>query len=59
MEQNIDNTFLCSLARKAGRAILDIARSGDLGVEYKADESPLTKADRASHNIIVSARENA
>ncbi len=55
MEYEVDNTFLCNLARKAGRAILDIARSGDLGVEYKADESPLTKADRASHNIIVSA----
>ncbi|MBN1941940.1 MAG: 3'(2'),5'-bisphosphate nucleotidase CysQ [Phycisphaerae bacterium] len=51
----VDSTFLCDLARKAGRAILDVARGGDLGVEYKADESPLTKADRASHEIIVSA----
>lgn len=51
----VDNTFLCNLARRAGDAILKIARGGDLGVEYKADESPLTKADRASHDIIVAA----
>ena len=26
---------------------------GDFGVEYKADDSPLTKADKASDAIIV------
>jgi 3'(2'), 5'-bisphosphate nucleotidase len=53
--EKADSTFLCDLARKAGAAILNVARGGDLGVEYKADESPLTKADRASHDIIVAA----
>jgi len=55
MDIVVDSSFLCELARKAGRAILDISRGGDLGVEFKSDETPLTKADRASHDIIVSA----
>ena len=41
-------------AVKAGVAIMDIYEGGgDLGVEYKADDSPLTKADKASNAIIV------
>ncbi len=42
-------------AIRAGIAIMDIYESGsDPEVEYKADESPLTKADKASNAIIVS-----
>lgn len=55
MTHRADSAFLCDLARKAGAAILDVARGGELGVEYKKDESPLTRADRASHEIIVTA----
>lgn len=55
MDCAIDSSFLGDLARKAGQAILAVARGGDLGVEFKSDESPLTKADRASHDIIVAA----
>ena len=41
-------------AVKAGRAIMEIYEGGgDFGVEYKADDSPLTKADKASNAIIV------
>ncbi len=39
-------------AYQAGEAILDI-HARNFEVEYKADESPLTEADKASHRIIV------
>lgn len=40
-----------AIARRAGQAILHIYES-DFDVETKADDSPLTAADRASHQII-------
>ncbi len=40
-------------AIEAGRAILDVYRSSDFRVEEKPDKSPLTLADRRSHEIIV------
>ncbi|RJP79880.1 MAG: 3'(2'),5'-bisphosphate nucleotidase [Desulfobacteraceae bacterium] len=39
-------------AIKAGSAILDVYHSG-YAVEYKADDSPLTIADKRAHKIIV------
>ncbi len=39
------------LADAAGVAILEVY-AADHGVEYKADESPLTRADRAAHAIL-------
>jgi 3'(2'), 5'-bisphosphate nucleotidase len=41
------------LAREAGRAIMGVYDRGDLAVEYKSDHSPLTEADRVSHEIIM------
>ena len=41
-----------SLSRKAGDAIMTIYQEADLGVEYKSDNSPLTRADLASHHCI-------
>jgi 3'(2'), 5'-bisphosphate nucleotidase len=41
-----------SLARRAGAAILEVY-AGSFAVEHKADDSPLTAADMASHRIIV------
>jgi len=41
-------------ALEAGKAILDIYHSNDFQVELKGDDSPLTKADIASHNVIMS-----
>jgi 3'(2'), 5'-bisphosphate nucleotidase len=38
---------------KAGNAILEIYETADFGVEIKSDDSPLTKADLAAHNVIV------
>ena len=43
-------------AVEAGEAILDIY-ARDFEVEFKADESPLTSADKAAHDIIVKALE--
>ena len=40
-------------AMEAGRAILEVYRSSDFKVEEKADKSPLTLADKRSHEIIV------
>ena len=39
---------------KAGDAILDIYNSGDFSVDMKSDDSPLTKADIASNEVIMS-----
>ena len=41
-------------ALQAGKAILEIYHSGDFDIELKGDNSPLTRADTASHNVIMS-----
>ena len=41
-------------ALEAGKVILEIYNSGEFYTEIKADNSPLTKADTASHNVIMS-----
>jgi 3'(2'), 5'-bisphosphate nucleotidase len=42
-----------TLAISAGNAILEIYEQEDVGTTYKADESPLTRADLASHHLIL------
>jgi len=42
------------ISRRAGQAIMDVYRQG-IEVTQKADDSPLTQADLASHYIITSA----
>ncbi len=49
---NIAN--LLKLTKKASDAIMEIYDSNTTIVEYKPDNSPLTQADKASHEIIVS-----
>ncbi|WP_026957097.1 3'(2'),5'-bisphosphate nucleotidase CysQ [Algoriphagus vanfongensis] len=48
---------LTNLAKEAslaaGKAILEIYNSADFGVEIKGDNSPLTKADKVAHQVIV------
>lgn len=46
------NVAICA-ALEAGQAILDVYESADCSVEYKSDNSPLTCADRASHEVIM------
>jgi 3'(2'), 5'-bisphosphate nucleotidase len=41
-----------SIAREAGDAVMRVY-SGDFGVELKDDRSPLTEADRLSHELIT------
>jgi 3'(2'), 5'-bisphosphate nucleotidase len=41
-------------ALEAAKAILQIYHSGVIDVELKKDNSPLTRADTASHNVIIS-----
>jgi 3'(2'), 5'-bisphosphate nucleotidase len=48
---NIDINSICEIALRAGRAILEIYES-KFTVELKDDKSPLTAADKASHEII-------
>ena len=47
-------TTAITAALQAGKAILEIYHSGEFNIEIKGDNSPLTKADTASHNIIMS-----
>lgn len=44
---------LSRLARRAGEAILEIYEGVDPQVTYKKDDSPLTAADLASHEILA------
>lgn len=46
-------TPLGEIARQAGSAILEVYSDEDFGVERKADDSPLTRADMAAHHLIV------
>ena len=52
----MDFDLLCetmrSLAIEAGEAIMQVYRAPDLGVEHKADQSPVTAADLAADRII-------
>ncbi len=41
------------IAREAGAVILQVYGEDDFGVEHKADESPLTRADLAANAVIV------
>jgi 3'(2'), 5'-bisphosphate nucleotidase len=57
MHQNLDQLIepVVEIATRAGGAILEVYNSDDFGVETKDDNSPLTLADKASHNKIVAA----
>jgi len=41
------------IAKQAGAKILEIYNSDDFDIQIKGDDSPLTKADLAAHNVIV------
>src|SRR5438128_360651 len=53
MKISIDRTIeLCEVARQAGRRIMSFYKSGS-SVTFKEDASPLTAADRASHEFLM------
>ncbi len=45
---------IIKIAKSAGAAVLQVYEKEDFGVETKADNSPLTEADLAAHEIIIS-----
>ena len=52
MRNQLLHTAITS-ALEAGKAILEIYHSGEFDVELKGDHSPLTRADTASHDVIM------
>lgn len=52
-----DRTILLRIALKtaaeAGKAIIDVYNSKDFEIEIKSDQSPLTRADKLAHQIII------
>ena len=56
IKQSLNTAITAAL--QASKAILEIYHSGDFDVEIKGDNSPLTKADTASHNVIMSYLES-
>ncbi len=48
---------IIEISRQASVAMLDIYESADFGIQHKQDNSPLTMADLASHQIIVDGLE--
>ncbi len=49
----MDSQQIVKIAQQAGERILEVYHSPDFNVETKADNSPLTRADLASHEHIV------
>lgn len=52
MQPSIDMKKLVEIAQEAGDIIMEIYKR-DFTIEYKEDESPLTEADKAAHEVIV------
>jgi len=54
MDRERDVPAVTDIARKAGKAILDVYHAGmdKWEIQQKSDDSPLTRADTASHRII-------
>jgi 3'(2'), 5'-bisphosphate nucleotidase len=53
----VDIKEIVRIATEAGGKILDVYESDNFDIEAKADDSPLTKADLASHEHIVTSLE--
>jgi len=57
MLKNIQIDDIISIAKEAGDAIMEIYEK-DFQIEYKDNSSPLTEADKVSHNVIVKGLKN-
>lgn len=59
MDKRMNKDILSAIwaALDAGTAVMNVYQSGEHGIELKSDQSPLTKADRLSHNVIKTALE--
>ena len=49
---NVELKNIIDVAKEAGEKILEIYNSSDFEIEIKKDQSPLTSADKASHEFI-------
>jgi 3'(2'), 5'-bisphosphate nucleotidase len=56
---NIDIEVVKKIAKQAGAAIMKIYGTEDFSIEYKDDHSPLTAADKASHEVIIDGLQQA
>ncbi len=52
-EDTVTREALVQLMRDAGEAIMHVYESDDVGLETKGDDSPVTKADLAAHQVLV------
>lgn len=52
MKKLLDTAIKAAL--EAGKSVLEIYHSEDFDLEIKGDNSPLTKADKVSHDVIIS-----
>lgn len=52
---DLDVDHVIAIAERAGRAIMDIYEGDNWDVDHKADNSPLTRADREANKIICDA----
>jgi 3'(2'), 5'-bisphosphate nucleotidase len=50
-QQWVDDVI--DISRRAGNAIMSVYEGGEIQISLKTDESPLTQADMASHQIIT------
>ena len=57
--KNISLSHVIDIAITAGERILEIYNTDDFQIELKKDESPLTRADKASHQIIITSLQKA
>jgi len=49
----VDLEVIVDIAIDAGRAIMEVyERAGDFEITHKGDDSPLTEADLAAHDVI-------
>lgn len=48
-------TLACNAAKRAGEAVLQFVDKAAQGIQYKADASPLTLADKEAHRILDQA----
>jgi len=53
MSTDVSILLLSDIARRAGRAVMEVYDGEDISVTTKDDDSPLTRADTASHAVIV------
>jgi len=53
MTPDVSIALLSDIARRAGRVVMDVYDGEDISVTTKDDDSPLTRADTASHRVIA------